>query len=337
MKFSKAKLNELLALRAQAELMIDIRAEKAASPPFGKVIDLYLAQRQDRRPETLRQANHHLRTVWAPLHKKPIAAITRADVAVLLEEMVQARGRIASARARARLSALFAWAIRRGMLDTNVVVGTENPGANVQPRDRVLDDGEVGDILNACGDDMLGQIVRLLVLTGCRADEIAGLCWDEIDFDTATLTIPRERIKNARTLILPLPEQALAVLRVIPRKEGCKFVFASNKGTAFSNWSYSKLALDARIAKQRGTPLNPWRIHDLRRTARTGLGKLGVPPHIAELCINHVPGNKVQATYDRHKYQPEIKAALAAWANHIELIVTGKLGKASNKIVPLRA
>jgi integrase len=315
---------------AQARLGVDPGAEKPTSPPFGKVVELYLASRQDRRPETLRQAKHHLRTAWASLHRKPLASIGRAEVAALLEEMKQTRGLTAAARARARLSALCAWAIKRGMLEANVVIGTENPAAEIPTRDRVLEDWELAAILAACGDNTFGWIIQLLVLTGCRADEIAGLRWEEVDLDSGALTIPGLRVKNARTLVLPLPEQALAILRTIPRREGCEFVFPSSRGTKFSSWSTSKASLDTRIARDRGALLNPWRVHDIRRTMRTGLGRLGIPPHVAELVINHTPGG-VQAIYDRHKYQPEIKAALVAWAAHVEQIVCG----GDRKVVPI--
>jgi hypothetical protein len=82
------------------------------------------------------------------------------------------------------------------------------------------------------------------------------------------------------------------------------------------------MALNSRIVEVEGRPVAPWRLHDLRRTMRTGLGKLGVAPHIAELSINHVKGG-VEAIYDRHRYQREIKAALALWAAHIAAVVAG--------------
>jgi hypothetical protein len=79
------------------------------------------------------------------------------------------------------------------------------------------------------------------------------------------------------------------------------------------------MRLDTRIAEVAGRPLAPWVLHDLRRTMRTGLGRIGVAPHIAELVINHVRGG-IEAVYDRHKYEGEVKAALAAWADHVMTI-----------------
>jgi integrase len=178
------------------------------------------------------------------------------------------------------------------------------------------------------GDDF-GRIVKLLQRLGLRRDEAGGLRWDEINFDTGVLTIPGTRTKNKRTLMLPLPQAVLDLLRSAPRRNGpCVFGDPNN---GFHSWSHNKALLDARLAAA-GSPLADWRLHDLRRAFRTGLGRLGVPPHIAELCINHVRKG-MSAIYDRHTYQPEIAAALAQWNEHLTAIVEGRKGK----IVPLRA
>jgi integrase len=191
----------------------------------------------------------------------------------------------------------------------------------MQPRDRVLNDGEIRAIWNACDDDDAGRIVRLLLLTGCRREEIGALRWSEIDLDTGLMTIPGTRTKNHRTLELILPEAAIDIMRSVLRHEGRDYVFG-RFGGAFSGWSALKLRLDAKIVLATGKPLAPWRLHDLRRTMRTGLGKLGVRPDIAELAINHVKGG-VEAIYDRYMYQREIKAALALWAEHVLAAVDG--------------
>ena len=91
------------------------------------------------------------------------------------------------------------------------------------------------------------------------------------------------------------------------------------------------MALNSRVVEAEGAPLLRWTLHDLRRTYRSGLGRLGVRPDIAELCIGHAKGG-VLAIYDRHTYSREIRAALALWAAHVEAIVTG--GEA--KVVVLR-
>jgi integrase len=171
-----------------------------------------------------------------------------------------------------------------------------------------------------------GRIVKLLILTGCRREEIGGLKWAEIDLGSGILTIPGERTKNRRALVLTLPAMALDILRTAPRRAGRDFVFGDRGSYGFNVWSYSKVALDNRITIAGGKPLPHWTLHDTRRTMRTGLSKLGVAPHIAELTINHVKGG-VAAIYDRHRYERDIKQALALWAEHVASIIDGKPSK----------
>jgi integrase len=121
---------------------------------------------------------------------------------------------------------------------------------------------------------------------------------------------------------LTLPPLALEILNSIPRREDRDFVFAKSGG-GFYGWGYSTMALHTRIATCEGKALPHWVLHDLRRTMRTGLGRVGVAPHIAELCINHRKGG-VEAIYDRHRYEREIKAALALWADHVAAIGEGR-------------
>jgi integrase len=170
-------------------------------------------------------------------------------------------------------------------------------------------------IWNACADDDYGRIVKLLMLTGCRRDEVGALLWSELNLATGIMTIPGSRTKNNSTLVLPLPQAALDIINTIPRRDGQVFVFEGGKA-GFNGWSYNKMLLITRLQK----PLPHWALHDLRRTMRTGLGRLGIPPHVAELAINHVKKG-MQAVYDRHTYQPQIKAALAAWAAHVAQVV----------------
>jgi integrase len=225
---------------------------------------------------------------------------------------------------------LFGWAMKEALCELNPTIATNDPAAGIPARDRVLDDGELRAIWNACRDDDFGRIVRLLALTGCRRDEIGALKWSEINFDTGMMTIAGTRTKNGRTLELPLPAIAIEILQSAPRRADRDHVF-SNRGSGFSAWSYSTLRLNTRIVEVEGKPLAPWRLHDLRRTMRSGLGRLGVAPHVAELAINHVKGG-VEAIYDRHKYQREIGAALAMWADHVRSLVEG----GERKVVPLQ-
>jgi integrase len=199
--------------------------------------------------------------------------------------------------------------MREGLVENNPVFATNNSD-NGKARERVLSDQELTTIWRACEHDDFGRIVKLCILTGCRREEIGLLKWSEVNLDTRTITIPGDRVKNRRTHSLILPVLAIDILKATPRRDGHDFIFGGGNN-GFASWSFNVTALKARMA-----PLPPWVLHDLRRTFRTGLGRLGVPPHVAELCVNHAK-NGIEAVYDKHRYEPEIKAALEKWANHI--------------------
>jgi integrase len=325
---------------AKVELGIDPAAERAQARALAVASKLTLAMAIERyldakrgvlRQNTFKAAERYFAVHWKPLRDRPLDAIKRADVAARLQELVKAHGRTSAARARDHLSALLSWSMKEGLCEANPAIATNDPTAGLPTRDRVLDDGEVRLLWPACRDDDFGRIVRLLLLTGCRREEVGSLKWDELNFNTGLMTIPGTRTKNGRTLELLLPALAIDILQSVPRRDGRDYLFGA-RGGAFSGWSAAKLQLDARITIATGRPLAPWRVHDLRRTMRSGLGRLGVAPHIAELAINHVRGG-VEAIYDRHKYRREIGSALVLWADHIRALVEG----GERRVVAMRA
>jgi integrase len=325
---------------AQVELGIDpdaVRAEARAGAVASRLtlavgIERYLdAKRDVLRPSTYQAAKRYFTVHWKPLRDRPLDSIKRADVAARLPEIVKAHGRTSAKCARGYLRALFAWLMREGLCESNPVIATNDPGEGIQPRERVLSDDEIRAIWKACKDDDFGRIVRLLLLSGCRREEIAGLLWSEINLDTGVMTIAGSRTKNHKTLELTLPALAIDILRSAPRRAGRDYVFGFNGRGGFSGFSYSSMALNSRIVEAKGKPLAPWVLHDLRRSMRTGLGKLGVAPHISELCIGHVKGG-VEAIYDRHRYQREIKAALAVWGDHVAAVVNDR----ESNVTPLK-
>ena len=141
----------------------------------------------------MRDSSHHevsryLDRYASSLHGLPASAIDRKRIADLLDTIAREHGAISANRARAALSAMFGWAIRRGLHDNNPVIGTEQ--SKEHTRDRVLSDAELAAIWNATGDTDFDNIVRLLILTGQRATEIAGLRWNEISFDEDLISLP---------------------------------------------------------------------------------------------------------------------------------------------------
>jgi integrase len=315
---------------AKIEIGIDPRAEKrkaaeaaaAAKLTFKTVVDLYLKAKETRlRPNTYKAADSYFNAKWAPLHKKPIASIDRKAVAEQMRRIVDNHGATSAARARSNLSALFAWAMKEGMVDGNPVIGTNNPIEGKQARDRVLTDDELRIVWRNLLDDDFGRIVRLLLLTACRRDEIGWLRWPEVDLPGSRLLLPAERTKPGRALEMPLVDTARAILEGAPKRIGRQFVFGGSGG-GFGAWSWCMMALHSRIAVAEGKALPHWTLHDLRRTARTGMSKLGVKPHIAELVLNHIAHRSgVVGIYDQHDYQPEIAEALTKWEAHLLAIV----------------
>src|SRR3954469_515774 len=150
------------------------------------------------RPKTLTETRRYLNVGWKPLHGLGLDDIGRRAVAVRLSEIARENGPIAANRARVALSAFFNWAMREGLSDSNPVIGT-NRAADERSRDRVLSDEELAAIWGACRNDDFGRIVRLLILTGQRREEVGGMNWSELDLARGLWTIPGDRTKNGRT------------------------------------------------------------------------------------------------------------------------------------------
>lgn len=315
---------------AQIELGIDPDAEEekrrteqaSKEKTFEKAVVLYLEARKLKMARnTYVAADRYLSRHCRPLHKKPAAAVTFEDVAKLLRELVEKHGPTSAARARSALAAFYVWCMRQAMAKTNPVIGTENPIEGQEPRDRVLNDDEIRFIWRHSGEDEFGKIIRLLFLTACRRDEIGGLRSPEVDQIPGKLLLPKERTKSKRAHDLNLPATAVAILESIPRRNSRDTLFGGG-ANGFNAWSYSTLALNGRITTAAGKALAPWRLHDIRRTVRTRMGKLGVLPHVAELVLNHA-GHKsgIGGVYDHYAYEPEITEALVKWEAHLLAIV----------------
>ncbi|TFV75296.1 DUF4102 domain-containing protein [Bradyrhizobium frederickii] len=324
---------------AQVELGIDPdaeeasrRAEQAADAlTFEKAAEQYLAAQEARlaagslRRNTFIAEERYLRRHCGPLQKKPVAKVTFEDVAKLIRDLIRDHGPTSAARARGAISTFYAWCMRQGLgVKANPTIGTDNPVYGQAPRDRVLTDDEIRSIWRHCLDDDFGRIVRLLLLTACRRDEIGSLRWSEIDRSTGKLLLPKERTKSKRPHELKVPATAMAIIDKIHRRNSCDMLFGGG-ASGFCAWSYCMMALNTRIAVAEAKALAPWRLHDLRRTVRTRMGKLGVLPHIAELVLNH-SGHKsgIGGVYDHHDYGPEIADALQKWEAHLLAILDGE-------------
>jgi integrase len=353
-KAAKARL-------ARVELGGDPQQEKqearaSAGDTVGRLVDDYLARRHHETGKArLRKSSYeatelYLRKHWRPLHNFAASKVDRCIIAARLNAIETEISSVTAARARVALSTMFAWAIGEGRVESNPVIGTNKP-SEPAARDRVISDAEITEIWAACRDDSFGYIVKLLLLTGARRDEIGDLAWNEIDLDRGVLNLPPDRTKNGRLHLVPLAPAAIAILKSVPqsmRADGTlKHLFGEGQG-GFSGWSKAKAALDRRINDARtavaaglGTtasksqPILNWRLHDLRRTVATVMAdKLGILPHIIEATLNHVSGHKagVAGVYNRATYVREVATALLIWADHLKSIVEG----GDRKVVSMR-
>jgi integrase len=217
------------------------------------------------------------------------------------------------------LGSLFGWLHRNRLVTANPCTGVPRPSSG-KPGERVLDNGEIIRFWHGCDaiHPTFAAVFRLLLLTGQRRDEVGEMSWDELQ-DDGMWNLAGSRTKNGYPHKVPLPPLALEIIESVPHIG--PFVFSTNGRTPISGWSKVKRELDKAMA-------NPpaWRLHDLRRTAITGMNELGISPHIIEQLVNHQSGHRggVAGVYNKSVLMPERKDALVSWAKYINRLVVGE-------------
>lgn len=276
---------------------------------------------------------------------RDIVSISRGEVIAALDKIVDRGAPAVANRTLAALRKMFNWAVERDLLEDNPCAGIKAPAAE-QSRDRVLTDDELRAFWTACGElgAPFGPLFRLLLLTGQRREEAAALTWNEIEGNT--WTIPRERAKNDKAHAVPLSNAAEGVLDGVVRVAGEKgYAFTTTGETPVSGFSRAKAKLDERMlavlqkeaAKGGGDPekvvLQPWRLHDLRRTVASGMARLGINLPVIERVLNHVSGSfgGIVGVYQRHEFQDEKQAALEAWGRFVM-----SLAEPSENVIEMR-
>jgi integrase len=311
----------------------DMARSRMAGERFEEVVERYLALnaketyywREVRRLLTSKDL--------AAMQKRPLEAIATHELIAIIDRVSQR----SPATARVLFAALrpfFAWCVPRGLLATSPLAGVRSP-PSVRARDRVLSQPEIRAFWYAT--DQLSfpfnTIFKMLLLTGQRRAEVAGLRWSEVDWANATWTLSGARTKNGQPHIVDLTPEALALLKAVPERDS-DLVFSTNGRTPPSGFSKAKARLDLVMQDALWGELPPWRTHDLRRTAASGMAAAGVPPHVIERVLNHVSGAQggLIGVYQRHDYRAERRRALYNWAERVQEIVSGA-GRASNVIV----
>lgn len=276
-----------------------------------------------------RELDRHVVAEWGD---RDIHDIKRRDVIDLLDRIADT-GRVVTAnRVRAYVSTFMNWCVERDVIDVSPCAGVKPP-AKEASRDRVLSDDEIRWFWQACGDigQPWGALAKLLLLTGQRRGEVVGLNDAELSGDEWHL--PADRTKNGRAHVVPLTDAAQEVLANIERL-GNRWIFTTN-GTApvcgFTK-GHGRICkrMEAIAADERGEPVEipRWTLHDLRRTAATGMARLGIPVRVTEAVLNHSSGTAagIVSVYQRHDYADEKRQALDAWARFVADLAEGGSG-----------
>ena len=292
-------------------------ARVASIKTVGDVLDEFLARYV--RKQDLRTADEiessFKRHVRPRIGGRPIHEIRRSEIVEMLDAIEDGgTARLADTVLAQIRKAFNWWAARDDLFNSPIVRGMSRTKIRDLTRTRVLSDSEIREVwtaLDGFEPSVYGRIVRTLMLTGARLGEVAALRWEEIGSDF--WIIPASRYKAKIDHTLPILPRVSGQIGTRPNKRA-KYVFSTQDGsTPFSGFSKAKLALDKRIndaRKRAGNKAIPdWRIHDLRRTARSLMSRAGVNTDIAERVLGHVlPG--VRGVYDRHAYLDEKRAAL---------------------------
>ena len=312
--------------------------EKTGRDKMATVIDLFIrrhAQRNRRWRDVLAMFRREVLPKWG---EKRIQDITKREAVNLLDAIVDRGSPITANRLRAHLNTLFGWAKHRDIITSSPLEGIKPPAAE-KPRDRVLSDQEIRWFWKAC--DKLGQpfgpLYQFLLLTGQRLREGAEMVESEVDGDI--WTIPAARSKNGDEHTVPLSEAAMHLLASLRRIKG-NFLFTTTGTSPVSGFTRAKARLDSMMADiashAMGEPVEiaPFTIHDLRRTAATGMAGLRFPPHVVEAVLNHKSGTRrgVAGVYNRFNYAGEKRATLKAWAKLLMEIT----GDTPSAVVPFR-
>jgi integrase len=332
--------------------------------------DEYKAPQKKRKPKGWRETARYLGLKYLPdgsgdptmiphglaerWRDRPISEISAHDVYSLVDEANRygipgmEKRTTGSSDARARkmrdaLGSLFNWLLQHRRITVDPCLGVWRP-PTPEPRDRVLNfkpDVRRADELRwfwsatDAVSEPVGAALRLLLVTGCRLNEIAKMRWAELNDDLSVLALPSERTKNGKAFDVLLPPMAREIIRGVRRIEGSDYVFTTNGRTPTGSWSRIKKMLDdamrAEAKKEHGmeVTIEPFVLHDLRRTAASGMASIGIRTEVIERALNHTSGSfrGVAGTYQRDPLTDDVRTALVKWSEHIERIVSGETGK----------
>ena len=304
------------ARRAGAHAAAKAEAQVKARKTFRAIAENYInreCSRLKRGREYEAAIRRELLPTWGA---RPIADLRRLHLIELTDALLDASKPMAAYRVHEIAKRILNWAVERGEIEASPFATMKPPAPKVM-RDRVLKPDEIKPVWEAWGamDYPFGPLGKLLLMTAQRLNEVAQMQWCEIDRDNALWVMPADRTKSGRETEVPLSSLALEILDDLPRFTEGDYVFTATSGQRpVSGFSRMKTRADDLSG------VSGWRLHDLRRTARTGLAEIGIPEIIAEMVMNHAPRNVLAKIYNRHEYAAEKRDALERWANRLREI-----------------
>lgn len=314
MKLSDAREAALRAVEAVARS----GSAEVLERTFGALAEHWIKHvakpRNDSWKNQERTLERHVLPRW---RDRKVADIRRAEVRDLVEGL---EGVVLPNRVLALVKTIFRFALSRDWIDYSPADGICKPRVE-RSRDRVLTMSEVAAIWKAAENlgYPFGPYIRLLCLTAQRRTEVASMRFSDIDLDTSTWTIPAARTKSERKHTVPLSPLAMATLEPLPRLGN--YVFTTDGRTHMSNFAKVKGRLDTYLTAA-GITLEPWRLHDLRRSAATHMVRLGVREEVVGRVLNHAATGITARVYALHSYGPEKREALNTWAAEIERVMS---------------
>ncbi len=312
------RIDPKLARRAEALVeKEEIEEINRSLRTFGDLAEEYIK----RETPGLAQGKAYARTVRRELlpawRNMPVADLRRRHLTKVTDKLLDRQVPSIAYRANEIAKRIFSWALDRGDVEANPFAGMKPP-VKKEPRQHALSEQEIASLWSAWNtmSYAYGDIQKLLLITGQRRTEVGEMRWSEIDLEKAEWVIPAARSKSRRDHLVPLSSLALEVLKRIHRIDGVGFVFVGRgSNRAVTGYGPPKTRADNLSG------VTGWRLHDLRRTCRTGLAALGVPEIVAERCLNHAKKG-MTAVYDVHEYEHEKRKALEAWASRLSRITS---------------
>jgi integrase len=264
--------------------------------------------------QIIRHLNAHVYPAW---RERPLLDIRRSDVAALLDQVQDNHSARAADYVLSIVRAVMNWfATRNDDYVPPIVRGMQRRSSHATARARILDDDEIRTIWAAADTaSSFGAIVKLCLLTAQRSRKVAAMKWADVSRDGEWMIPVEPREKNTAGSLI-LPKAALDIIRARHELGDNPHVFPARIGNGpFDSFGPAKGKFDAKLAS-----MKPWVVHDLRRTARSLMSRVGVRPDIAERVMGHAIAG-IEGVYDRHSYAAEKAAALAKLATLIDAIV----------------